>query len=169
MPDYFLQMINYLYIVFIINSGTTFLLSHVLHMRACIIQDRSLCHARTLVALLAMRMIILTVIVFAGPFIDSIFDGNKAVPLRYSLVLNCTEQSVYPLRFLLIFLLDTISAIIDLIIWFAAPRSDNKKKLIKQTKREDIMTAMDRREQSVMVNKKRNFVTQEFEKGKLSV
>ncbi len=91
MPDYFLQMINYLYIVFIINSGTTFLLSHVLHMRACIIQDRSLCHARTLVALLAMRMIILTVIVFAGPFIDSIFDGDKKEPLRYSLVLNCTE------------------------------------------------------------------------------
>ena len=38
LPDYFLQEINYLYIVFIINSGTTFWLSHVLHLRACIIQ-----------------------------------------------------------------------------------------------------------------------------------
>ena len=43
MPDYFLQEINYLFVVFVINSATTFWLSHVLHMRACIIQEKSLC------------------------------------------------------------------------------------------------------------------------------
>ena len=41
MPNYFLREINYLYMVFIINSATTFWLSHILHIRSCIIQERA--------------------------------------------------------------------------------------------------------------------------------
>ena len=39
-PDYFLYEINWLFYVFVVNSGTTFWLSHVLHMRGCIIKQR---------------------------------------------------------------------------------------------------------------------------------
>ena len=38
LPDYFLKEINFLYWVFVLNSLTTFWLSHVLHLRGCIIQ-----------------------------------------------------------------------------------------------------------------------------------
>ena len=37
LPDYFLREINFLYWVFVLNSLTTFWLSHVLHIRGCII------------------------------------------------------------------------------------------------------------------------------------
>lgn len=37
LPNYFYREINWLYYVFVINSFTTFYLSHILHMRGCII------------------------------------------------------------------------------------------------------------------------------------
>ena len=37
LPDYFVKEINYLFMVFALNSATTFWLSHVLHIRGCII------------------------------------------------------------------------------------------------------------------------------------
>ena len=37
LPDYFIMEINYLYFIFVANSATTAWLSHVLHLRGCII------------------------------------------------------------------------------------------------------------------------------------
>ena len=45
-PDYFLGDINYLFWAFVINSLTTFWLSHVLHLRCCILREASICRIR---------------------------------------------------------------------------------------------------------------------------
>lgn len=59
--------------VFIANSAITFWLSHLLHMRACILRQGSVCEARIFVVLLVMRLLIILVFIpFFGPFLDSV-------------------------------------------------------------------------------------------------
>ena len=119
--------------------------------------------------LLSIRFTVLLLIVFAGPFIDALFDGIKkeSKSFSYSLILNCDEQAVYPLRFLLIFLLDTISATIDLIIFIAAPRIENKRQRVKQTRVEDINQTIIRNKSCKQNGRAQGIMTQELEKGSL--
>ena len=50
----------------------------------------------------------------------------------------CTDGPVYPLRFLLIFALDVVSSITDLIIFICMPKILNEKKRLKMARQADI-------------------------------
>ena len=76
LPDYFLKEINYLFIIFALNSATTFWLSHVLHIRGCIIHESPRWTARGFIALLVIRLLLLAVILGIAPFIDDLFFGD---------------------------------------------------------------------------------------------
>ena len=70
LPNYFVKEINWLYTIFIINSFCTFWMSHILHMRGCIIQQKSGHYARFIVALFCIRIAFLIIIVLATPFVN---------------------------------------------------------------------------------------------------
>ena len=76
LPDYFLKEINYLFIIFVLNSATTFWLSHVLHIRGCIIQESPQWTARCFILLLVIRLLLLAVILGVAPFFDDLFFGS---------------------------------------------------------------------------------------------
>ena len=77
LPDYFVREINYLFLIFVLNSATVFWLSHVLHIRGCIIQESPKCTVRGFIALLTIRMVLLLVILGVAPFIDDLFRGKE--------------------------------------------------------------------------------------------
>ena len=76
LPDYFIREINYLFLIFVLNSATVFWLSHVLHIRGCIIQESPKCTVRGFILLLVIRMLLLVVILGVAPFIDDLFLGR---------------------------------------------------------------------------------------------
>ena len=98
MPNYFIREINYLYAVFIINSATTFWLSHILHIRSCIIQERSECTARCFLALTVARVCLLIIIIFGGNLVDRhLFKARTNTDKGSHIILRCDEGEVYPM------------------------------------------------------------------------
>jgi len=146
LPNYFIKEINYLFYIFVFNTATTFWLSHVLHMRSCILQGRSLCVARCFVALFIVRILILISIVFLGFLFDEILLGSKLPrfsELRF-VIDYCSAEQGYPYRFLLVFLLDAVSALFDLIIFIASPKIANKRERLKEARLADIAKQLER-------------------------
>ena len=139
LPNYFLREINYLFCIFIANSATTFWLSHVLHIRGCIIQNRSKRWARSFQLLLAMRLFLLFLILVLAPAFVNIYAHEK----EFYYIMRCDVKGddVYPRQFLAIFLLDVISAITDLIIFIVSPKIDNKSKRLREARKADIETS----------------------------
>ena len=77
---------------------------------------------------------LLAVILGIAPFIDDIFFGDNR-----DFFLSCNvEGKAYPLQFLLIFLLDTVSALADLLIFVISPKITSKRNRIKQARIADI-------------------------------
>ena len=68
LADYYLMEINFLFYTFVINSALTFSVSHVLHMRGCIIRQAPLNTARCFQLLTIGRFTVLVLLVFLGPF-----------------------------------------------------------------------------------------------------
>ena len=117
-PNYWYYEINWLFWVFLVNSAVTFWLSHLLHMRACMVRQASVCEARSFVAVFAFRIILIFGIIFAGPIFENIGrkDGHY-----YSFMLDCTKDRPYPIRFILVFLIDFASATFDFIVLLVSP------------------------------------------------
>lgn len=137
LPNYFIREINFLFIVFILNSATTFWLSHVLHIRGCIIQNRSKGCARFFQVLFVTRLFLLFFILYLAPVVQHIADEDKT---KFYYILRCDKDhtQVYPLQFLAVFLLDVLSAITDLIIFIVSPKIVNKSKRLKEVRCADI-------------------------------
>ena len=136
-PDYFLYEINWLFYVFVVNSGTTFWLSHVLHMRGCIIKQKPKMVVRGFKFLTFTRFSLLFIILFLSPFLDQLFTDSKG-NYEYRFLFTCNPDQVYPIRFALIFCLDVFSAAIDLMIFSLSPRIEKKQSLIKEVRVADI-------------------------------
>ena len=85
------------------------------------------------------RAVLLLVIILGGDFISMVFYKHYTDIERPEYVgLRCDKGEVYPLQFLLIFALDVVSAIVDLIIFIVSPKIENKRKLLKQARMADI-------------------------------
>ena len=143
-PDYFLYDINWLFYVFVVNSGTTFWLSHVLHMRGCIIKQKPKMVVRSFKFLTIVRFLLLFIILFFCPFLDQLFTW-QAGNYEYSFMITCDPEQVYPLRFALIFCLDVLSAVTDLMIFALSPRIENKQRLLKEIRVADIFETYTKR------------------------
>ena len=85
-----------------------------------------------------LRFTALITIIFVGPVFDNL-TKDEGFASVYKLSLRCDEGTAYPMRFLLIFALDVISAIIDLIIFFVSPKIENKRKRLKMARQADIL------------------------------
>ena len=129
-PDYFVKNINWIFWIFATNSAVTFWLSHVLHMRAIMARKATVCAARSIIALFAIRLLLLFVILVVGPVIDRVLTETK----YYNLLLECQPGNPYPFRFLLIFSLDFLSASIDFIILWASPKTFSPKQRLKEAR-----------------------------------
>lgn len=87
-PDYLYCSVNWLYFIFIANSAVTFWLSHLLHMRACVVRQGSVCEARAFVVLLCLRLfIVLVLIPFFGPYMDTLMRNVDT--FDYQVILYC--------------------------------------------------------------------------------
>mmetsp|Transcript_9097 Transcript_9097/g.12371 ORF Transcript_9097/g.12371 Transcript_9097/m.12371 type:complete len:153 (-) Transcript_9097:1477-1935(-) len=139
-PDYLFQEINWLFAVFIANSGTTYWLSHVLHMRGVMSRQASRCEARSFVALLIVRLSITFIIVFVGPIFDNLMRDETQ--RSYYFWLKCESNNPYPLRFLLIFFMDFFWATTDLMIFIFSPKTYSSKKRLKEMRIADIETSV---------------------------
>ena len=165
LPDYFVREINYLFLIFVLNSATTFWLSHVLHIRGCIIQESPKWTARGFIILLVVRMVLLLVILGVAPFIDDLFLGDKR---QKEFWLNCNvEGQAYPLQFLLVFFLDVVSALVDLLIFIISPKVSSKKKRIRQARIADINATTVQQQYLRTGNQDANSKTEELPKGNL--
>lgn len=112
-----------------INSVTTFWLSHVLHLRGCMIREASKCRIRAFQILFVFKLIVLCILVIVGPFLEAFIskrNNSNRENLEFEFVMNCSDPPRYPTRFLLIFALDVVSALIDFIIFITAPKIENK-------------------------------------------
>ena len=121
-PNYFFYEINWLFYVFVVNSATTFWLSHVLHMRGCIIKQKSKMKVRGFKALTIIRFGLLFILLFCGPFLDELYRLNH---FDYHFLLTCNSKQVYPLRYATVFCLDVASAVTDLMIFALSPKTEN--------------------------------------------
>lgn len=134
LPNYLIKNINWIYWVFIINSGTTYWLSHVLHQRNCVVWERSQRYARGVTSLFALRIIGLLCIIFLAPAVHLIkfsilYDDNKD---EYNFLLTCDEENrIYPTRFLMIYCMDFASAIVDMIFFICIPKTAGTKARLK--------------------------------------
>ena len=128
-PNYAINEINWLFWVFIVNSAVTFWLSHLLHMRACMARNGSRCEARSFIVLFAFRIMLILIIIFIGP----VFDNLVRHPDKhfYAIELTCTPHHPYPIRFILIFLLDFVSATFDFIVFLVSPKTHGSKQRLK--------------------------------------
>ena len=140
-PDYFLNEINWLFWVFIVNSLVTFWLSHLLHMRACMARNGSRCEARSFIALFAFRLLLIPCIIFLGPKLDNVL--NLCESQKDFIILECRPSCPYPIRFVLIFLLDFISATFDFIVFLLSPKTDGSKQRLKEMRVATIDAAVD--------------------------
>lgn len=97
LPDYFLQEINYLFIVFVINSVTTFWLSHVLHLRGCMIREASKCRIRGYQTLFILKIIVLCILVVIGPFLEAVIHRQQHDDINFTpeFIMNCKDRPVY--------------------------------------------------------------------------
>ena len=138
LPNYFIREINFLFLVFMINSATTFWLSHLLHIRGCIILEKPKSYVRFYRSLLTARIVLLLALYFLAPttqyfFSDFTDNFNSEYFLRCDI-----ERHEYPYEFLLIFFLDALSASIDLTIFLCSPKMHNKRKRLREARTADI-------------------------------
>ena len=136
LPDYFIREINFLWLVFLINSATTFWLSHVLHVRGCIIHEKPKSTVRFYQGLFTIRILVLLTLFIFVPMLQRLFDSSYECE-TYILTCDCYGNT-YPIQFLLIFFLDALSATIDLIIFIVSPKIVNKSKRLKEARTADI-------------------------------
>ena len=73
LPNYFYKGINYLFNIYAVNTLCTFWLSHILHLRGCIIRNVTSCTARSYMALFISKIVILAVLVVVSPFFEDSF------------------------------------------------------------------------------------------------
>ena len=110
-------------------------------------------------------MTILALLFFLGPLLDSAFDDTRGI--SYYIPLTCDGQRVYPLRFLLVFTLDVLSAFTDMIIFLVSPRIENKRKRLKMARQADINAQFEKRATFKHERKDSNSHTTELPKGRL--
>ena len=94
--------------------------------------------------LFVVRVLLLCCIVFLGPLLDTLFDSKRDT-ISYYIPLTCNKGYAYPLRFLLVFALDVISALIDLIIFIVSPKIENRRKRLRDARQADIEAAAAKR------------------------
>ena len=134
LPNYLIKNINWIYWVFIINSATTYWLSHVLHQRNCVVWERSKRYAWGVTGLFMLRIFGLCCIIFLAPALHSmvfgiLYNENKD---EYNFLLTCDEPDrIYPKRFLIIYCMDFASAIVDMIFFICIPKTAGKKARLK--------------------------------------
>ena len=76
LPNYFFKKINYLFYIFALNTLCTFWLSHILHLRGCIIRNVTSCTARSYMALFISKIAILAVLVGVSPLFEAYFSKS---------------------------------------------------------------------------------------------
>ena len=89
LPNYFLKEINYLFYVYAVNTLCTFWLSHILHLRGCIIRNVTSCTARGYMALFISKIAILAVLVGLSPFIEASFSESHKMNDFYDFMMTC--------------------------------------------------------------------------------
>lgn len=77
LPDYFLQEVNYLYVIFFCNSVTTCWLGYVLHMRCQIIKDVPVEKARRFTILFVCKLTLLVAIFFCSPLFEYLLHKDR--------------------------------------------------------------------------------------------
>ena len=141
LPNYLIKNINWIYWVFIINSGTTYWLSHVLHQRNCIVWQRNTCYAKVINFLFGLRILALLGIIFIAPALHVMVFGilYNDTKDEYNFLLTCDEpERVYPKRFLMIYCIDCASAIVDMIVFICIPKTAGTKQRLKVSRQADI-------------------------------
>ena len=137
LPNYFIREINFLFLVFMINSATTFWLSHLLHIRGCIIHEKPKSSVRFFQCLLTARIVLLLALYFSAPVVQYFFSEYTHDSDEY--FLRCDiDKHEYPYEFLMIFFLDALSASIDLAIFLVSPKMHNKQKRLREARTADI-------------------------------
>ena len=151
-PDYVFNEINWLFWVFIVNSAMTFWLSHILHMRACMVHQSSVCEARAFVAVFAFRIFLIICIIILGPIFDNL-SNNEGAEYEYSFRLKCTDDNPYPIRFILIFLLDFISATFDFVVFLLRETTLGEQQRLKEIRVAAIEASVAERRDTTLKNR----------------
>ena len=95
LPNYFFKKINYLFYIFALNTLCTFWLSHILHLRGCIIRNVSSCTARSYMALFILKIAILAVLVGVSPLFEAYFSKSHQLNDFYDFMMTCKFPPVY--------------------------------------------------------------------------
>ena len=119
LPLYFLRDINLLYFVFVINSFSTYLFSHVLRLRACVAlnRPRQKVQETQWMGYIQFGNFILWVI------ISPMFDRTRT----YEILMRCDLAYVYPFRFVIVFAIDLLYALIELWRTLSSPTFSSEK------------------------------------------
>ena len=95
LPDYFMMEINYLFYIYAFNTLCTFWLSHILHLRGCIIRKVTACTARGYMILFISKIVILAFLVYISPIFEAFFSESHEENDFYDFMMTCTIPPVY--------------------------------------------------------------------------
>ena len=154
-PNIYYKEINWLYACFILNSFLAYWLSFTFHIRSCVALQKDTSRARKYQALFGFKIFMLIALYTLSPFFT--LDAAKRSGYwklkgwkDYPILMDCTSivyrkspifsfKYVLANRFCAIFLLDVVSATIDLIIMLKNPSFMNSKQRLKMARQMDIM------------------------------
>ena len=143
-PNYWIKDMNWIYWTFILNSLTTFWLSHVLHQRNGVVLARGVRVSWAYTALTIFRTCTLFFFIFVYP---AIFENWHP---GYEFLMRCShENHVYPLDFLFIYIIDFLSAVTDLVVFIHQPRTAGQNELLRETRVADIEAGVGKRRATV--------------------
>ena len=126
LPAIYLKEINYLYFCFLLDSCLIFWLGHMLQIRCCIILKKPMWKVRCYQFWISFRLLSVLACYITTPLIDL----EQKDGIQYNWHMNCTDR-LYPYRFLVIFVIDFISALVDLILMFLDPTYFNSNERLR--------------------------------------
>ena len=136
-PDIFIYNINWIYYALAMNSALAYTLSYELRRRTTILQEMKGCAVKCSLWWYIARMIFLCFIL-VSPMIDLLETNNNKKHLTctkftYRKCINAFNHFI-AYNFLFIFLLDFLSALVDLIHLIKMPKFMSKRKRVKLMK-----------------------------------